>query len=88
MATRVATAVRARPRRAREEEVLVWPDLVFVEFIAAVLFTISLLVLSSFLNAPLLDRADPDTTPNPSKAPGTSSTCRSCCCTWSRLGRG
>ena len=69
MATRVATAVRARPRRAREEEVLVWPDLVFVEFIAAVLFTISLLVLSSFLNAPLLDRADPDTTPNPSKAP-------------------
>lgn len=69
MATRAATAVRARPRREREEEVLVWPDLVFIEFIAAVLFTISLLVLSTFLNAPLLNRADPDTTPNPSKAP-------------------
>ncbi|MEE9278227.1 MAG: menaquinol-cytochrome C reductase, partial [Dehalococcoidia bacterium] len=69
MATRAATAVRTRPRREREEEVLVWPDLVFIEFISAVLFTLSLLVLSTFLNAPLLDRADPDTTPNPSKAP-------------------
>ena len=33
------------------------------------LFTIALLVLSAFVNAPLLDRADPNTTPNPSKAP-------------------
>lgn len=69
MVSRVATAVRARPRREREEEVLVWPDLVFVEFISAVIFTIALMVLSSFINAPLLDRADPNTTPNPSKAP-------------------
>jgi hypothetical protein len=49
--------------------VLVWPDLVFIEFIAAVLFTLSLLVLSSMVDAPLLNRADGDTTPNPSKAP-------------------
>ena len=69
MVSRAATAVRARPRREREEEVLVWPDLVFVEFISAVIFTISLMVLSAFVNAPLLDRADPNTTPNPSKAP-------------------
>lgn len=69
MVSQVATAVRARPRREREEEVLVWPDLVFVEFISAVVFTIALLVLSAFINAPLLDRADPNTTPNPSKAP-------------------
>lgn len=69
MAERVLAAVRRKPRREREEEVLVWPDLVFVEFIAAVLFSITLVVLSSFLNAPLLNRADPDTTPNPSKAP-------------------
>ena len=27
------------------------------------------MVLSAFVNAPLLDRADPNTTPNPSKAP-------------------
>ena len=69
MVSRVATAVRIRPRREREEEVLVWPDLVFIEFISAIIFTIALMVLSSFINAPLLDRADPNTTPNPSKAP-------------------
>lgn len=60
---------RPRPRREREEEVLVWPDLVFVEFIAAVLFTITFLILSTLINAPLLNRANADVTPNPSKAP-------------------
>ena len=64
-----AVAVRTRPRRERESEVLVWPDLVFIEFIAAVLFTIGLMVLSTMVDAPLLNRADADTTPNPSKAP-------------------
>jgi hypothetical protein len=62
-------AARPRPKREREEEVLVWPDLVFVEFIAAVLFTITFMILSVFINAPLLNRANPDVTPNPSKAP-------------------
>lgn len=60
---------RPRPKREREEEVLVWPDLVFIEFISAVLFTITFLILSTFINAPLLNRANPDKTPNPSKAP-------------------
>jgi quinol-cytochrome oxidoreductase complex cytochrome b subunit len=60
---------RPRPKREREEEVLVWPDLVFVEFICAVLFTITFLILSVFINAPLLNRANADVTPNPSKAP-------------------
>jgi quinol-cytochrome oxidoreductase complex cytochrome b subunit len=62
-------AVRARARRQRDEELLVWPDLVFVEFIAATLFTITLTLLSIAINAPLLDRANPGVTPNPSKAP-------------------
>ncbi|HEU4758961.1 MAG TPA: hypothetical protein VFT91_03160 [Dehalococcoidia bacterium] len=62
-------AARPRPKREREEEVLVWPDLVFIEFVAAVLFTITFLILSVFINAPLLNRANPDVTPNPSKAP-------------------
>ena len=52
-----APRARPRPRREREEEVLVWPDLVFVEFISAVLFTITFLILSTFINAPLLNRA-------------------------------
>src|SRR5574341_951404 len=60
---------RPRPKREREEEVLVWPDLVFIEFIAAVLFTITFLMLSVFINAPLLNRANADVTPSPSKAP-------------------
>jgi hypothetical protein len=62
-------AVRARARRQRDEELLVWPDLVFVEFIAATLFTITLTMLSIAINAPLLDRANAGVTPNPSKAP-------------------
>jgi hypothetical protein len=66
---RAATTSRPRPKREREEEVLVWPDLVFIEFISAVLFTITFLILSVMINAPLLNRANADVTPNPSKAP-------------------
>ena len=60
---------RPRPRREREEEVTVWPDLVFIEFVVAVLFTLTFVILSVFIDAPLLNRANPDVTPNPSKAP-------------------
>lgn len=70
MATAVVARPIARPQaRARDEEVLVWPDLVFVEFIAAMLFTLTLFALSALMNAPLLDQANADVTPNPSKAP-------------------
>ncbi len=47
----------------------VWPDLVFIEFVAAVLFTLTFVVLSVLIDGPLLNRANPDVTPNPSKAP-------------------
>src|SRR5437667_6622131 len=63
------SSAQVRPHREREEEVLVWPDLVFVEFISAVLFTFSFTVISALVNAPLLNKANPDVTPNPSKAP-------------------
>ncbi len=70
MATAVVARPVARPQaRVRDEEVLVWPDLVFVEFIAAMVFTLTLFLLSAVMNAPLLDEANPDVTPNPSKAP-------------------
>jgi hypothetical protein len=70
MATTVVARPVARPQaRARDEEVLVWPDLVFIEFIAAMAFTITLFLLSVVVNAPLLDQANADVTPNPSKAP-------------------
>jgi len=61
-------APSSRPRREREQELLVWPDLVFVEFICAVLFTVTFVVLSTIFDAPLLNRANLDITPNPSKA--------------------
>lgn len=70
MATAVVARPVARPQaRARDEEVLVWPDLVFTEFIAAMVFTITIFALSALMNAPLLDQANADVTPNPSKAP-------------------
>ncbi|TAJ20036.1 MAG: hypothetical protein EPO65_05010 [Dehalococcoidia bacterium] len=62
-------AVEARKRRQREEELLVWPDLVFIEFISAVLFTVLIVALAVLVDAVLLDRANPAVTPNPSKAP-------------------
>ncbi len=62
-------AVRARATRKRDEELLVWPDLVFVEFIAAMVFLLTMTALSILINAPLLDRANAGVTPNPSKAP-------------------
>ncbi|MBF6601238.1 MAG: hypothetical protein IVW36_12095 [Dehalococcoidia bacterium] len=68
-----APAARAREtvrqKRERDQELLVWPDLVFVEFICAVLFTITFVVLATFFDAPLLNKANPNVTPNPSKAP-------------------
>ncbi|PKN82701.1 MAG: hypothetical protein CVU47_02140 [Chloroflexi bacterium HGW-Chloroflexi-9] len=48
---------------------LVWPDLVFIEFICAVLFTILIVGLAVMVDSILLDRANPAVTPNPSKAP-------------------
>ena len=48
MATAVEVQAPAKPRREREQEVLVWPDLVFIEFISAVLFTLTLTLLLSF----------------------------------------
>ncbi len=70
MATAVVARPVARPQaRARDEEVLVWPDLVFVEFISALVFTATIFALSFLINAPLLDEANPNVTPNPSKAP-------------------
>ncbi len=47
MATAVVARPVARPQAlARDEEVLVWPDLVFVEFISAMLFTITLRIVN------------------------------------------
>src|SRR5213594_1351976 len=51
------------------KELHVWPYLVRVEFLAAVIVTVILYVWSITLNAPLEEPANPNLTMNPSKAP-------------------
>jgi menaquinol-cytochrome c reductase cytochrome b/c subunit len=57
--------VKATP----QDKVHVWPHLLVVEFAAALACTVFLLVFSVFVNAPLLELANVNQTPNPSKAP-------------------
>ena len=51
------------------DKVHVWPHLLVVEFVASLAMTAFLLVFSMFVNAPLLQAANYNLTPNPSKAP-------------------
>jgi len=51
------------------KKVWVWPDLIYIEFISMVLFTVILVVWSIVIQAPLEEPANPSNTPNPSKAP-------------------
>jgi hypothetical protein len=51
------------------KEVHVWPYLLRVEFLAAVIVTVILFVWSITLNAPLEEPANPSLTMNPAKAP-------------------
>lgn len=57
------------PERRPEEMVPVWPDLVVIEFLAVVVFSLGLILTSWFINAPLLELANPELAPNPAKAP-------------------
>ncbi|MBC8196168.1 MAG: menaquinol-cytochrome c reductase cytochrome b subunit [Acidimicrobiia bacterium] len=52
-----------------QDKVHVWPHLLVAEFLAALAVTLFTLLFSIFVNAPLLDLANFNQTPNPSKAP-------------------
>ncbi|HVN79462.1 MAG TPA: cytochrome C [Terriglobia bacterium] len=52
-----------------EREVHVWPFLLRIEFLAAVIVTLLLMVWSITLNAPLEEPSNPTLTMNPAKAP-------------------
>ncbi len=52
-----------------QDKVHVWPHLLGPEFVAALACTAFTLVFSVFVNAPLLELANSNQTPNPSKAP-------------------
>ena len=56
-------------KAAPQDKVHVWPHLLSVEFVAALACTAFVFIFSVFVNAPLLDLADINKTPNPSKAP-------------------
>jgi len=56
-------------KSAPVDKVHVWPHLLVVEFVAALACTAFTLIFSIFVNAPLLELADFNATPNPSKAP-------------------
>jgi len=68
-----ARAAVGRPPLEKEEsgdpKVMVWPDLVYTEFLCMILWTIFLILWSIFLKAPIEEPANPAKTPNPSKAP-------------------
>ena len=51
------------------DKVHVWPHLLLAEFLAALAITLFTLLFAIFVNAPLLELADFNKTPNPSKAP-------------------
>jgi quinol-cytochrome oxidoreductase complex cytochrome b subunit len=57
--------VRATP----VDKVHTWPHLLVGEFVASLLITAFTFIFSIFVNAPLLALANPNQTPNPSKAP-------------------
>jgi quinol---cytochrome c reductase cytochrome c subunit, bacillus type len=69
----VAAVARREPPPSSAEQserlVYVWPHLVTIEFLAGVLLLLSLVVVSIILQSPLEAHANPDRTPNPSKAP-------------------
>ncbi len=52
-----------------QDKVHTWPHLLVVEFAAALFITAFTLIFSIFVNAPLLELANFNETPNPSKAP-------------------
>ncbi|HEY5039649.1 MAG TPA: hypothetical protein VIJ93_11300 [bacterium] len=56
-------------KETSDKKVYVWPDLVYIEFIATIVAGVLLLVWSLCLHAPLEQAATPAWTPNPSKAP-------------------
>ena len=56
-------------REGWSQKLYVWPHLLRVEFLAAIIVTLILMIWSITLNAPLEELANPNLTMNPAKAP-------------------
>ena len=70
---RLLTVVRAgaiqQTKREPTDKVNTWPHLVAIEFVALLVVTAGLFVFSIYVDAPLLEFANFNQQPNPSKAP-------------------
>jgi hypothetical protein len=70
---RLLTVVRAKAiqkvRPQPQDKVNVWPHLLAIEFVALLVVLAGLVIFSVFQDAPLLELANPNEQPNPSKAP-------------------
>jgi len=58
-----------RVEREQGDRINVFPHLLMEEFIALLVITVFVTIFSTFVNAPLRELANPNLTPNPSKAP-------------------
>jgi len=58
-----------RVEREQGDRINVWPHLLIEEFIAMLIVLAGITIFSTFVNAPLRELANPNLTPNPSKAP-------------------
>jgi menaquinol-cytochrome c reductase cytochrome b/c subunit len=56
-------------RGKQDDKVYTWPHLIAAEFTALMVMTVFLTVFAALVQAPLLDLANANETPNPSKAP-------------------
>lgn len=58
-----------RVEREQGDRINVFPHLLLEELLSLVILTAALIIFSTFVNAPLRELANPNLTPNPSKAP-------------------
>jgi hypothetical protein len=58
-----------RTVKRQDDKVNVWPHLLAAEFLSLLLMTVFLVAFSTFKDAPFRELANPNLTPNPSKAP-------------------
>ena len=58
-----------RVEREQGDRVNTWPHLLIEEFVAMFVLLAGMAIFSTFVNAPLRELANPNLTPNPSKAP-------------------
>jgi hypothetical protein len=66
---RVSEKLPPEERESSQQKTWVWPDLLYIEFIALILCSVILILWAIYLRAPLEQPANPSATPNPSKAP-------------------